>query len=92
MEAERAEFTNLKVQLKIIEVQAQTYMPHDQNDEQLTAGIQRWKLEWGDASRRARTRRNRRKELRQFHHELENGSLENSAVDEDSLLDNESVF
>ncbi|KAI9697184.1 MAG: hypothetical protein M1836_004748 [Candelina mexicana] len=56
LEANASALTYLKLQLKVLEVQASPYIPLDDRDG-LTAGIQRWKMDWADADMRFRERR-----------------------------------
>lgn len=52
---DETELTYLKLQLRIIEIQTLPYVPNnDQND--LALGIQKWKLDWADVSKRYRKR------------------------------------
>ncbi|KAI9761352.1 MAG: hypothetical protein M1835_008192 [Candelina submexicana] len=56
LEANASALTYLKLQLKVLEVQASPYIPLDDRDG-LRAGIQRWKMDWADADMRFRERR-----------------------------------
>lgn len=48
--------TYLKLQLRMIEAQTLPYMPKREEDD-LSAGIQRWKLDWAEVENRHRKRR-----------------------------------
>ena len=53
---DEAELTYLKLKLRIIEIQTLPYVPRkDHND--LSVGIERWKLDWADVDKRYRKRR-----------------------------------
>ncbi|KAI9844574.1 MAG: hypothetical protein M1837_005533 [Sclerophora amabilis] len=57
--ADESELTFLKLQLKALEIQAMRYIPTD-DEEELTEGIRRWKLDWADLDHRFKTRRRTR--------------------------------
>lgn len=57
------ELTYLKLQLRMIEAQALPYMPEVEEDD-LSAGIQRWKLDWAEVENRHRKRRHNYRESR----------------------------
>lgn len=48
--------TYLKLQLRMIEAQTLPYVPEIEEDD-LSAGIQRWKLDWAEVENRHRKRR-----------------------------------
>jgi hypothetical protein len=54
LNASRSSYTFLKLQLKTLEVQALRYIPAD-DDEGIVEGFQRWKKDWRDLDRRAKT-------------------------------------
>lgn len=54
--------TYLKLQLRMIEAQALPYMPEIEEDD-LSAGIQRWKLDWAEVENRHRKRRHNYSEI-----------------------------
>ena len=56
---DESELTYLKLQLRIIEVQTLPYWPRKDQD-QLAAGIERWKRDWADVDGRYRERRTKR--------------------------------
>ncbi|KAI9760243.1 MAG: hypothetical protein M4579_001756 [Chaenotheca gracillima] len=56
LEADESEMTYLKLQLKALEIQALRYIPAT-DDEGLREGIERWKLDWADVSKRLDARR-----------------------------------
>ena len=64
---DESELTYLKLQLRIIEVQTLPYWPRKDQDE-LAAGIERWKRDWADVDERYRKRRWKRQadNARQF--------------------------
>ena len=58
---DESELTYLKLQLRIIEIQTLPYWPRKDQDE-LGAGIERWKRDWADVDGRYRKRRWKRQE------------------------------
>lgn len=62
---DESELTYLKLQLRIIEVQTLPYWPRKDQDE-LAAGIERWKRDWADVDERYRKRRLRRQASNEY--------------------------
>lgn len=53
---DQSELTFLKLNLRMLEIQAEPYIPKDDKDG-LREGIRRWKLDWADVDQRRRARR-----------------------------------
>lgn len=53
---DQSEHTFLKLNLRMLEIQADPYIPKDDKDG-LREGIRRWKLDWADVDQRRRARR-----------------------------------
>ena len=53
---DQSELTFLKLNLRMLEIQADPYIPKDDRDG-LREGIRRWKLDWADVDQRRRARR-----------------------------------
>lgn len=53
---DQTELTFLKLNLRMLEIQAEPYMLKDDKDG-LQEGIRRWKLDWADVDQRRRARR-----------------------------------
>ncbi|KAH0536989.1 hypothetical protein GP486_008848 [Trichoglossum hirsutum] len=58
LEASQSSHSFLKLQLKVLEVQALRYIPAD-DEEGLVEGFQRWKKDWADLDGRLKTRQKR---------------------------------
>ncbi|KAI9822796.1 MAG: hypothetical protein M1832_003029 [Thelocarpon impressellum] len=78
LSADQSELMFLKLQLKTVEVQALAYIPAEDKD--LTAGIQRWKLDWADIDQRIESRARRREQ--QGH---DTGSIYSGTFDQSNI-------
>jgi len=59
---DQSELTFLKLKLRMLEIQAAPYIPkHDEDG--LSEGIRRWKLDWADVDQRRRARRRKKEEV-----------------------------
>ena len=59
---DEAELTYLKLKLRIIEIQTLPHVPKRDQDS-LSAGIERWKLDWVNVNKRYRKRRWKRESI-----------------------------
>ncbi|KAI4157428.1 MAG: hypothetical protein LQ342_008287 [Letrouitia transgressa] len=88
---DEAELKYLKLKLRIIEIQTLPYVPK-QDQDGLTAGIRRWKLDWAEVTRRYRKRRLKRNHGEQevpskWSHKSENDIAEPCQSSKKNMID-----